>query len=154
MWNLWSCWDDQCLWDVHDSADHVGNTEACMWVILNASLFTDLSSFSPGTSTTPTMSLRSNSSCRRKEAVAHRYSLKVGKAWNKLWWQVQKWLPVYSQVYIMSNLSLQRWSCLRSVEAPTHSCLSDHFSSMFQTENTCFKHRRLLLTILGRGVET
>lgn len=44
------------------------------------SLFTDLNSFNPGTSTTPTTSLRSSSSCRRKEAVAHRYVLKVEEA--------------------------------------------------------------------------
>lgn len=129
----------RCPWQCRPCGKR--NTEACVWVILNASLFTDLSSFSPGTSTTPTMSLRSNSSCRRKEAVAHRYSLKVGKAWNNLWWQVQKWLPVYSKVYIMSNLSLQRWSCLRSVEAPTRALVT--------TSPACSKQKTLASSIGG-----
>lgn len=118
-------------------------------VILSPFPFTGLSFSSPGTSTTPTTSLRSSSSCRRKEeAVAHRYSLKVGRREPSSDDRCRR------DFLLILKSTLCLASPFRGEAVTAHSCLGHHLSSVFQTKDTCFKHQRLLWTVLGRGGET
>lgn len=140
FWLVSVSYPGQCRPHVEALRAAVGHVESP-----DPSLFTDLNSFSPGTSTTPTMSLRSSSSCRRKEAVTHRYVLKVGghgvlmtgaEGTSSLLWGLHCVWPIPSGREIVLDLL----KC-----PPTYAsviiCPVQHVPNK---NHCCFKHQRLL----------